>query len=102
MVANDADDTWVRFLHNQGADPNIGDAQERTPLFLMVEKGSHRRVDYMIEKFGASINVRTKVSQIVESENIAQSERSSWGGGRSMSILSKVIAIIGREMIKLT
>lgn len=63
MVANDADDTWVRFLHSHGANPNVGDILERTPLFLMVEKGSLRRVDYMIEKFGASINVRTKVNR---------------------------------------
>lgn len=64
MVANDADDAWVRFLQTHGANPDVGDNQERTPLYYMVEKGSHRRVDYMIEKFGASINTRTKVRQI--------------------------------------
>jgi len=95
MVANDADDTWVRFLHNQGADPNIGDAQERTPLFLMVEKGSHRRVDYMIEKFGASINVRTKVRQEMEPLRMRSSLIS-----RSMSPLTKVTSIIDREIIR--
>ncbi len=45
-----------------GANPNIQDKLERTPLHLATENGHMKAVDFLTEKFKASIHERTKVS----------------------------------------
>jgi ankyrin repeat protein len=45
-----------------GANPNIQDKLERTPLHLATENGHMKAVDFLTEKFKASVHERTKVS----------------------------------------
>lgn len=52
---------WVKYLYSVGANPNVQDDEDRTPLFLATEKGHHRIVELLTEKFKASVHLRNKV-----------------------------------------
>lgn len=62
-VCEHAMENFVRFLHAIRADPNIKNKDEETPLHVATEKGHHKIVDMLVEKFKASVHERTKVSQ---------------------------------------
>ncbi|XP_027200011.2 LOW QUALITY PROTEIN: uncharacterized protein LOC113794122 [Dermatophagoides pteronyssinus] len=60
MAAIMGDEGLIKFLHMVGAKPNIVDKQERTPLHLATENGHMKTVDFLTEKFRASVHERTK------------------------------------------
>ena len=60
------DEQFIKFLHQVGANPNIQDKLERTPLHLATENGHMKAVDFLTEKFKASVHERTKVIQTFE------------------------------------
>lgn len=60
MAAIMGDEQFIKFLHMVGAKPNIVDKQERTPLHLATENGHMKTVDFLTEKFRASVHERTK------------------------------------------
>ena len=62
MAAIMGDEQFIKFLHMVGAKPNLQDKQERTPLHLATENGHMKTVDFLTEKFRASVHERTKVS----------------------------------------
>ena len=54
------DENSLRVLFMAKANCNIGDTEDRTPIHLAAERGFTRLVDFLIEKFKASIYDRTK------------------------------------------
>lgn len=61
LAAIMGDEQYIKFLHMVGAKPNLQDKQERTPLHLATENGHMKTVDFLTEKFRASVHERTKV-----------------------------------------
>ncbi len=62
FAAITGEESFIKFLHMNGANPNIQDKLERTPLHLATENGHMKAVDFLTEKFKASVHERTKVS----------------------------------------
>jgi len=58
-------DQFIKYLHMVGANPNIQDKLERTPLHWATESGHMKVVDFLTEKFRASVHERTKVCYTV-------------------------------------
>lgn len=56
IVVRRGDDTYMRFLLQKGADPNIRDARGDTPLLLAVNGGFGELVDHLIA-FSANVNL---------------------------------------------
>ncbi len=50
IVVKDQDATWVGFLLQKGANPNIGDKNGNTPLMLASQLGFIDGVDWLIDK----------------------------------------------------
>ncbi|UYV71864.1 PPP1R12C [Cordylochernes scorpioides] len=50
----------VRFLHQLGANPNVEDAEHRTPLHLAAEHGYKAIAEILADRFKASLAQRTK------------------------------------------
>src|SRR5690625_3391539 len=69
----------IKFLHMVGAKPNIQDKQDRTPLHLATENGHMKTVDFLTEKFRASVHERTKVRDGV---GVSHSQATSSSTGR--------------------
>ena len=51
----------VKFLHTCGANPNLRDNDEQTPLLLAAERGHTSICEMLTEKFKANVNMRAKV-----------------------------------------
>jgi len=54
----------VKFLHTCGANPNLRDNDEQTPLLLAAERGHTSICEILTEKFKANVNMRAKVISI--------------------------------------
>lgn len=50
----------TQFLHVCGANPDLRDAEERTPLILATERGYTKIVEMLTEKFKANLQLRAK------------------------------------------
>jgi len=53
-------DVFARYLYKVGANPNLKDVEERTPLHIATDKGNVKLVDLLVDKFKASVHERTK------------------------------------------
>lgn len=63
-ICADGLESWAKYLYSVGANPNVQDDEDRTPLFLATEKGHFRIVELLTEKFKAGVHHRTKVHQL--------------------------------------
>ena len=54
------DENSLRVLFMAKANCSVGDMEQRTPIHLAAERGFTKLVDFLIEKFKASIYDRTK------------------------------------------
>ena len=52
----------IKYLHQAGASSAVRDNLERTPLHVATESSNQKAVDFLTEKFKASVHERTKVS----------------------------------------
>ncbi|XP_067125162.1 serine/threonine-protein phosphatase 6 regulatory ankyrin repeat subunit B-like [Centruroides vittatus] len=59
-VARDGDMQMIKYFYQHGADPNLCDINDRVPLHLAAENGHNSIIELLIEKFKASIFLRTK------------------------------------------
>lgn len=50
----------VRMFYAMGALGDVKDKQDKTPLHLATEKGHYKIVDFLIDKYKASIHTRTR------------------------------------------
>lgn len=62
IVSETGDENMLKFLHSLGADANLMDNEEKTPLHIATEKGHYKIVDMLIEKFKVPVLNRTRVS----------------------------------------
>lgn len=60
IVCNEGMDVFARYLYKMGANPNLKDLDERTPLHVATEKGHLKLVELLVDKFRASVHERTK------------------------------------------
>ncbi|MCW3846814.1 ankyrin repeat domain-containing protein [Sphingomonas sp. LB-2] len=56
IVVRQADSTWLRYLIQKGANPNIQDGRGNTPMMLAVETGFVEGVQILI-RYGANVNL---------------------------------------------
>lgn len=61
QICHDGLESWAKYLYTIGANPDVQDDEDRTPLFLATEKGHHKLVELLTEKFKAGVHHRTKV-----------------------------------------
>ena len=59
-VCSEGMDVFARYLCKVGANPNLKDLDEKTPLHIATEKGNHKLVELLVDKFRASVHERTK------------------------------------------
>jgi ankyrin repeat protein len=55
IVTRQGDSTWIRFLIQKGANPNIADGRGNTPLMIAVETGFFEGVQILI-RYDANVN----------------------------------------------
>lgn len=63
IVADTGDETMLKYLHSLGANANLQDKEEKTPLHIATERGHYKVVDLLIEKFKVPVLNRTRVSR---------------------------------------
>jgi len=56
IVARKGDSTWLRYLIQKGANPNIQDGRGNTPLMIAVETGYAEGVQILL-RYGANVNL---------------------------------------------
>lgn len=62
MAAMSGEEQIIKYLHQAGASSAVRDNLERTPLHVATESSNQKAVDFLTEKFKASVHERTKVS----------------------------------------
>lgn len=60
IVADTGDEAMLKYLHQLGANANLQDREEKTPLHIATERGHYRVVDLLIEKFKVPVLNRTR------------------------------------------
>lgn len=60
IVAETGDEAMLKYLHQLGANANIQDKEEKSPLHIATERGHYRVVDLLIEKFKVPVFNRTR------------------------------------------
>ncbi|XP_031568765.1 ankyrin-3-like isoform X2 [Actinia tenebrosa] len=60
VAAMEGDETIVKLLFAAKADANVADNHDRTPLHIAAQKGHSSISEFLIDKFRANVNLRTK------------------------------------------
>lgn len=68
IVSESGDEMAVKMFYAMGALGDVKDKHDKTPLHLATEKGHYKIVDFLIDKYKASIHTRTKVSSNQETK----------------------------------